>query len=104
MGSIIFLNEKKEDLEFFKILKFDIEDVLINKDKISEILLDIERTVGLILGLYCLLKLKKLNRKFITQIKNFIKQLEDLYWLEYDEFKNPTKKRGLILRNLEDLK
>ncbi|MEM3407452.1 MAG: hypothetical protein QW806_08695 [Nitrososphaerota archaeon] len=82
--ALYFLMKKKEDLEFSKILKFDIEDVLINKDKISEILLDIERTVGLILGLYCLLKLKKLNRKFITQIKNFIKQLEDLYWLEYD--------------------
>lgn len=82
--AVYFLETENENLEFFKSLKNEIVDILTNKEKVSKVFLNLEEIIGLFLGVYSLLRLKKFNEEFIITTKGLIEHLKKLEWLEYD--------------------
>lgn len=76
---------QKENFEFFKQLEIEIEDILTSEGKISTLFFSLDNTIGLMLGIYSLLLLDQLDKKFIPTIKKIIRDLEEREWLDYDE-------------------
>lgn len=84
--TLYYLKADKKDLEFFKLLEYEIRDILSDKKKLGRILLTAPETTGFVMGLFCLLSIKRLNKdKALRCINNIIKQIDELKWMEYDE-------------------
>ncbi|MGC9200944.1 MAG: hypothetical protein ACP5F8_03275, partial [Candidatus Aenigmatarchaeota archaeon] len=86
--ALYFLKCEDDSPQFFRELENEIESIIYDEEKFSELLLSLENTIGFFLGTYSLLSLKSSefgkNSENKERIKKLISNIEKSKWLEYD--------------------